>query len=122
MLTARALYERAVQVHPNFAAAYSSFASIFAKQSEEARSIEYEKKAYALRERVSDLEKFTLDSDYHWMVTGNLDKEMEVEELFRQAYPRQEDPVNNLAVNYCAFLGQFQKAIQLGYETLKINP
>jgi eukaryotic-like serine/threonine-protein kinase len=121
-LAARPLYERAVELDPNFAVAYASLASIYANQGEEARSLEYESKAYALRERVSDLERFTLDSDYHWMVTGNLDKEMEVEELFRQAYPRQEDPVNNLAVNYCIFLGQFQKAIQLGYDTLKINP
>jgi serine/threonine protein kinase/Tfp pilus assembly protein PilF len=121
-LAAIPLYERAVELDPNFAAAYSRLAAIYANTGEEARSIEYEKKAYALRERVSDLERFTLDTNYHWMVTGNLDKEMEVEELARQAYPRQEEPVNNLAVNYCVFLGEFQKAIQLGYDTLKINP
>jgi len=121
-LAALPLYERAVEQDPNFAVAYARLASTYANQGEEVRSMEYEKKAYALRERVSDLERFTLDTNYHWMVTGNLDKEMEVEELFRQAYPRQEEPVNNLAVNYCIFLAQFQKAIQLGYETLKINP
>jgi len=121
-LAAIPLYERAVELDPNFASAYAGLASIYANQGEEARSIEYEKKAYALRERVSDLERFTLDTNYHWMVTGNLDKEMEVEELFRQAYPRQEEPVNNLAVDYCLFLGQFQKGIQMGYESLKINP
>jgi tetratricopeptide (TPR) repeat protein len=121
-LAAIPLYERAVELDPNFAVAYARLASIYANAGEEARSIEYEKKAYSLRERVSDLERFTLDTNYHWMVTGNLDKEMEVEELFRQAYPRQEEPVNNLAVNYCLFLGEFQKGIQLGYETLKINP
>jgi eukaryotic-like serine/threonine-protein kinase len=42
--------------------------------------------------------------------------------LFRQAYPREEEPVNNLAVNYCIALGQFERSMQLGYETLKINP
>jgi tetratricopeptide (TPR) repeat protein len=89
---------------------------------EEARSIEYEKKAYALRDRVSDRERFDLDTGYHWMVTGDLDKEMQVEELYRQAYPREEGPVNNLAVNYSIFLGQFEKGVQLGNETLKINP
>jgi serine/threonine protein kinase/Tfp pilus assembly protein PilF len=121
-LAALPLYEPAVELDPNFAVAYARLAAIYANQGEEARSIEYEKKAYALRERVSDLERFTLDTNYHWMVTGNLDKEMDVEQLFRQAYPRQEEPVNNLAVNYCLSLGQFQKGIQLGYETLKINP
>jgi serine/threonine protein kinase/predicted Zn-dependent protease len=120
-LKAIPLLERAIAVDPNFATAYGDLASIYANQSEEERSIEYEKKAYALRDRVSDREKFSLDTGYHWMVTGDLNKEIEVEELFRQAYPREEEPVNNLAVNYCIFLGQFEKSMQLGYDTLKIN-
>jgi eukaryotic-like serine/threonine-protein kinase len=120
-LKAIPLLERAIALDPNFAEAYGSLASIYANQSEEERSIEYEKKAYALRDRVSDRERFVLDTNYHWMVTGDLDKEMEVEELYRQAYPREEEPVNNLAVNYCISLGQFEKSMQLGYETLKIN-
>jgi serine/threonine protein kinase/tetratricopeptide (TPR) repeat protein len=121
-LQATPLYERATELDPNFAAAYWSLASIYSNHLEEARSIEYEKKAYALRDRVSDRERFSIDTDYHWMVTGDLDKEMEVEELYRKAYPREEDPVNNLAVNYCIFLGQFEKGVQLGNETLRINP
>jgi len=121
-LAAIPLYERAVELDPNFASAYAGLAGSYANQGEEARSMEYEKRAYALRDRVSDKERFTVDSSYHWMVTGNLDKEMEVEGLFHQAYPREEEPVNNLAFNYCIDLGQFQKAIQLGYDTLKINP
>jgi serine/threonine protein kinase/predicted Zn-dependent protease len=121
-LTAIPLDERAIELDPNFAAAYSSLASIYSNLFEEERSIEYEKKAFALRDRVSDRERFELDTNYHWMVTGDLDKEMEVEELWRQAYSREEDPVNNLAVDYCIFLGQFEKGIQLGHETLRLNP
>jgi serine/threonine protein kinase/predicted Zn-dependent protease len=121
-LAAIPLYERAVELDPNFASAYVGLAASYANQGEEGRSMEYEKRAYALRDRVSDKERFTVDSGYHWMVTGNLDKEMEVEGLFHQAYPREEEPVNNLAFNYCIDLGQFQTAIQLGYDTLKINP
>ena len=121
-LKAIPLYERAAELDPNFAAAYWSLASIYSNLFEEERSIEYEKKAYALRDRVSDREKFDLNANYHWMVTGDLDKEMEVEELWRQAYPREADPINNLAVDYCIFLGQFEKGIQLGNETLRINP
>jgi eukaryotic-like serine/threonine-protein kinase len=99
-LQAAPLFERAIGLDPNFAAAYSRLASTYANQFEEERSIEYEKKAYALRDRVSDRERFVLDTEYHSMVTGDLDKEVEIEELFRQAYPREKEPVNNLAVNY----------------------
>jgi serine/threonine protein kinase/tetratricopeptide (TPR) repeat protein len=121
-LKAVPLYERATELDPNFALAYVNLASVYSNQYEEKRSIEYEMKAYALRDRVSDRERFNLDSSYHWMVTGDLDKEMEVEELYRKAYPREEDPVNNLAVNYTFSFGQFEKGIQLGNETLRINP
>jgi len=121
-LQAIRLYERAIELDPNFARAYGSVAAIYANELEEKRSIEYMKNAYALRERVSDRERFGLDANYHWMVTGDLDKEMEVEDLYRQAYPREEGPVNDLAVNYCIFLGQFEKGIQLGNEAVRIDP
>jgi len=116
------LLRRTVERDPNFAAAYSELASIYANQSEEAQSIEYATKAYALRARVSDRERFSLDITYHWMVTGDLDKEMEVEQLFMQGYPREEEPVNNLAINDALYLGQFEKALQLGSEAIRMNP
>jgi len=116
------LYKRAIELDPNFAAAYDRLAGVYANEFEVQRSVDYEKKAYALRDRVSDLERFSLETSYHWMVTGNLDKEMEIEELFHQAYPREDSPVNNLAVDYCIFLGQFEKGIQMGNEALRINP
>ena len=115
------LYERAIQLDPNFSAAYQGLAGVYANNNEEQRSIEYMKKAYALRDRVSDREKFDLDSDYQWMVTGDLDKEIQNSELYHQAYPREDTPVNNLAVDYCWFLGQFEKGVQFGMEALRLN-
>jgi serine/threonine protein kinase/tetratricopeptide (TPR) repeat protein len=116
------LYERAIQLDPNFASAYGGLATVYANDGEEQRSIEYMKKAYALRDRVSEQERYELDSDYHWMVTGDLEKEMEIEELFRQTYPREDTPVNNLAVNNCLLLGRFEKGMQLANEALRLNP
>ncbi|HXW92758.1 MAG TPA: protein kinase [Terriglobales bacterium] len=120
-LRAIPLYERAIQFDPNFAFAYRGLATIYADENDEQRSVEYMKKAYTLRDRVSDREKFNLDSNYHWMVTGDLDKENQIEELFHQTYPREDNPVNDLAVSYCFFLGQFEKGVQLGMEALRLN-
>jgi serine/threonine protein kinase/tetratricopeptide (TPR) repeat protein len=116
------LYERAIQLDPKFAAAYTGLASVYANNNDERRSVEYMTKAYALRNRVSDRERLILDSDYHWMVTGDLDKEIQNDELFHQTYPRDDGPLNDLAVNYSVFLGQFEKGIQCANEALKINP
>ena len=116
------LLNRSTELDPKFAAGYSELAAIYANQGEEERSIELSNKAYALRDRVSDRERFEIDINYHWMVTGNLEKEMEVEELYARAYPREELPINNLAVNNAIWLGQFEKAVQLGNEAIRLNP
>jgi serine/threonine protein kinase len=121
-LQAISLFKRAIDLDPNFASAYNELASIYANQFEEEQSIEYAKKAYALRDRVSDRERFDLDTTFHWMVTGDLDKEMEVEAMYRQAYPRQLEPVNNLAVDNAIILGQFEKGIRLGNEAIRLDP
>ncbi len=114
-------YERAVALDPNFASGYASLASSYGNLWEEEKSVEYGEKAYALRERVSEKEKFSITSNYFWVITGELDKEMETEEMFRRAYPRESEPLNDLAVNYCFSLGQFQKAIEIGNQALKID-
>jgi tetratricopeptide (TPR) repeat protein len=120
-LKAVPLYQRAIELDPNFALAYAAIAGNYANTGEEERSIEYEKKAFALRDRVSERERFDITSTYHWVVTGDLEKEMETEELWRQTYPRDADASNNLAVEYCFNLGQFEKAVAMGNETLRIE-
>jgi hypothetical protein len=65
--------------------------------------MEFQKKAYDLRDRVSEKERLNIVATYHWTVTGNLDKEMEAEELGRQTYPRDGGWLNNLTE--CQHLG-----------------
>jgi serine/threonine protein kinase/tetratricopeptide (TPR) repeat protein len=115
-------YERAIQFDPNFALAYGGLATVYANENEEQRSIEYAKKAFALRDRVSERERFILDSYYYWMVPGDLDKEIENDQLFHETYPRDDAPLNDLAVNYCFLLGQYEKGIQFAKEAVNLNP
>jgi tetratricopeptide (TPR) repeat protein/tRNA A-37 threonylcarbamoyl transferase component Bud32 len=113
------LLERAIELDPNFAMAYDSLASAYGNIGENDKAIEYEKKGFALRDRVSERERFALTSDYHWVVTGDLNKEMETEEAWRQAYPHDGIPPNNLAVDYFLYFGQFDKAIELGTQSIQ---
>jgi serine/threonine protein kinase/tetratricopeptide (TPR) repeat protein len=121
-LKAIPLFEHAKELDPNFAAAYEGLAAIYSNNGEEERSLEYEKKAFALRDRVSEREKLSITRAYYWMVTGETDKEIETEEMWRQAYPRDASPLNDLAVNHAVFAGQFEKGMQEANEAIRISP
>jgi len=115
-------FKHALELDPNFAMAYSGLAAAYANMGQSEQAMEYQKKAFDLRERVSQQERLKIVADYHWMVTGNLDKEDEAEELGRQTYPRSGFWLNNLTVDNSAFLGQFEKAIELGNEEIRLDP
>lgn len=55
-------------------------------------------------------------------MTGETDKEIETEEMWRQAYPRDASPLNDLAVNHAVFAGQFEKGMQEANEAIRISP
>jgi tetratricopeptide (TPR) repeat protein len=79
------------------------------------------RKAYDLRDRVSELEKFYITSAYYGIVTGEVDKEIETMELWIKTYPRDWTPRNSLAIGY-TIIGRFDRAIEEGREALRLNP
>jgi predicted Zn-dependent protease len=80
--------KRAVELDPNFAAAYSITATVYGNIGESALATEYAKHAYELRERVTEREKLHLDNQYSSYVTGDLVKDIETAELCQHTYPR----------------------------------
>jgi serine/threonine protein kinase/tetratricopeptide (TPR) repeat protein len=115
-------YRRATELDPNFALAYDRLGSLFGNLGESELASANEQKAYALRDRVSERERLTITRGYHWMVTGDLDKEMEAEELAMQEYPRDPTAPNDLASDYATLLGQFDKAVSLADQSIQIGP
>src|SRR4029077_14068513 len=53
-------FERAIALDPYFAVAYDELAGAYANNGDEEHSMEYAKKAYALRDRVSEWEQFEI--------------------------------------------------------------
>ena len=86
-------FRRAVEIDPKFAMAYAHVGACrIAANGESVLSAESTTKAWQLRDRVSDREKFFIDFTYDRQVTGNLEKAYQTLELWLQTYPRGEQP------------------------------
>ena len=114
-------YQRAISLDPNFAMAYARLGTSYNNLGEVARAAEYSRKAYALRERVSERERFYIDSHHEQFVNGNLEAARKAYELWAQTYPRDPVPSTNLNIMY-TFLGDYDKALAASQLSLKMNP
>ncbi len=113
--------KRAIELDPNFAYAYASLAVQYANTNQPKLAAEYAEKAYALRDRVSELEKLRISAFYHSFVTGDLDKQIEVLETYKATYPRDARAPNNLSDSYLR-TGQFEKSAAEAREAVRLNP
>jgi len=115
------LFQRAIQLDPNLAMAYASLGVIHSNIGETNVGAENIRKAYDLRERVSESEKFYIESHYYDFVTGDLEKARQVYELWAQTYQRDSVPSTNLGVIYTD-LGQYDKSLAEMREALRLDP
>ena len=115
------LLKQAVTIDPNFAIAHAVLATVYANLDDNGMAAEQARKAYALKERVTEREKFYIDSAYYSLVTGELEKEAEVYKRWKLAYPRDPTPLHKMA--YCdGFLGRYEKAAAAYSEAIKLEP
>ena len=114
-------YERAVELDPNFALAYARLGTVYANLGEDEQSDQYKSRAFELRDRVSEKERLYIESHYYATVTGELDKEIQSYELWKETYPRDAIPYNNLSGEYNT-IGQFEKALENGREAIRLSP
>jgi eukaryotic-like serine/threonine-protein kinase len=115
------LFQRAIRLDPNFAMAYASLGTSYGNLGETSLGAENTRKAYELRERVSEREKFYIESHYYSIVTGDLEKARRTYELWAQTYPRDWLPPDNLGGIY-RILGQYDKRLAENRETLRLDP
>src|SRR5262249_52080843 len=106
---------------PNFALAYARLGTVYSNAGERELAAQYRKRAFELRDRVSERERFYISAHYYEGVTGELEKVRETYELWKHTYPRDTIPYNNLAVQY-GIIGQHEKALAEAQEALRLDP
>ena len=120
-LAAVPLYQKAIAEDGNFAMAYASLGTAYHNLGEKNLAAENTRKSFALRQQVSEREKYYIESHYYHFVTGNLEEARKVYELWAQTYPREMVPVANMGVVY-QNLGQYDKALEDFREALRRVP
>ncbi len=101
--------------------AYASMAIAYSNLDEAGRAAETAQKAYDLREKVSERERFAIEANYYLTATGELDRAAQVYEQWQQAYPRDAVPYANLGF-ISGNLGNWERASQEDREAMRLEP
>jgi eukaryotic-like serine/threonine-protein kinase len=115
------LYKRAIELDPNFARAYASLGLSYSNLGETALAAKNLKKAFELRERVSERERFYISAGYYSVGTNQVEKAIQTYELWIQTYPRDVPAHTNLGDAYL-HVGQFEKTAAESREAIRLDP
>src|SRR3984885_12560064 len=115
-------FKHAVEIDPKFAIAYAALGLMYGSGGETELGTENTKKAYELRDRASDNEKFFITAYYDGRATGNQIKAQQTCEAWAQAYPREWTPHSFLAGFIYPVLGEHEKAAEEAQKTIELAP
>ena len=113
--------QRAIQLDPNFAAAYLALGNNYGNLSELGRASEYFTKAFELREHASEREKLHISGSYYAGVSGQLDKAARTYQEMIDTYPRDLTGYVNLGTTL-ACLGQYDRAAEVTRQAQQLAP
>jgi eukaryotic-like serine/threonine-protein kinase len=115
-------FKRAIELDPNFATAYGSLGTAYNDMLFEPElAANNLRRAFELRERVSERERFSITVNYETGVTGDLDQGLETGELWEQTYPR--DPrVHNAVATISEIEGDYQRLESEEHQSIQNSP
>ncbi len=115
-------YKHATELDPNFALAYAWLGRMYADTGEFGTAADFTRKAYELRDRTSEPEKYLISASFDMEVTGNMEKAEQTCELWIQSYPRAETPHNFLSGIIYPVFGRYEKGVEEAAEATRLNP
>jgi serine/threonine protein kinase/Tfp pilus assembly protein PilF len=113
-------FNRAVEIDPHFAMAHSALGAAYLDLEELGLGAASLKRAFELRDRVSERERFYITCMYQSLSTGNLEEARITYELWIEAYPQDAVAHADLGDLY-ATVGQYNKAIRETREAIRLD-
>ena len=114
-------YQRAISLDPNFAQAYSTLGVAYSFAGQMDLAAENVSKAYDLRGRTSEREKFSIISDYHLFATGDWEQAVQIAEQWTKIYPRDTPAYFALQSAYFG-VGRWEDSLAAAREALRLDP
>jgi serine/threonine protein kinase/tetratricopeptide (TPR) repeat protein len=116
------LYQRAVEIDPEFASAHAWLARMYAGVGEFTKGKESAETAWRYRKRASDYERFYIEFSYYRQVKGDLEKSAQVLDAWAQSYPRDSAPHAFLSSSLSIQMGKFERAAEEGRKATSVDP
>jgi tetratricopeptide (TPR) repeat protein len=113
--------KRAIELDPNFALALAQLSGTYANTGQLALAPEWSRKAFELRDRVSERERYLISWRYYRDATQAWDRGLELARSWTAAYPRESFAFNSLGAALWT-LGQYRQAIGPLRESMRLDP
>jgi serine/threonine protein kinase/tetratricopeptide (TPR) repeat protein len=116
------LMKRAVELDPEFALAHASLGPCYSGIGERQMAIQSATRAYELRQRTTDPERFFIEYAYHRDVTGDLEKAFQSVTVWTQTYPL-DARAHGLRAGFSAHgTGRYEDVIGSSKRSVAVDP
>jgi tetratricopeptide (TPR) repeat protein len=113
-------YQHAVELDPNFAYGYCYLAAVYGTIFEATSAAQNMDRAYELRDRATQRQKFRIESFYQTYITGDIEKALQVLLEMVQSYPRDSGIYNSLSL-VLNELGKYREAYAEAREAVRLD-
>jgi eukaryotic-like serine/threonine-protein kinase len=114
------LFERAISLDPNFAMAYAQLGVVLFNLDDTTKAADCIRKAYDLRDRVSEPERLRIASSYEIIVTRNLEAARKTFQVSQQIYPREGSAFSDLGT-LDIYLGNWDEVLTMTRRGAEVN-
>ena len=113
--------KRAIELDSTFAMAHALLSGVYANTGQSALAPAFSRRAFDLRDRVSERERFFISFRYYRDATQDWEKALELARSWTATYPREAFAFNSLGSAYIR-LGRFDQSVEAFREAIRLDP
>ena len=113
--------KRAIELDPDFALAHAQLSGVYANTGQAALAPEYSRRAFELRDRVSERERFFISWRYYRDAVLDADRAIELARSWTETYTREAFAFNALGAALIR-VGRFEESIGPLRESIRLDP